>query len=449
MENQRTVPPTDPQLRHVVQNYASRIFICSLQCLILQVPPTAEHPDSAFQPNMSTYQQGEVPTIQNCSCAQCSDGRRTQAGSSTWNPVRQQGHFGNAISPYLNQDQNVDSRAETTMIAPNHAQAQFTPLQFSGIQDNFGYAPVPGRAGPPNVGLLQAPILNAPIAEDRRRLAGRYLNNPDAYVQLVNSKSSSCLKWPTSSEAASKRIEEPNSEGDSLDSTRTPVNSCLFGQLVNVGSKPESIHRCGKKREYVSNHIAVHKEKSAEIHRRIGTSADHPGRQGCYLYDGRGWFMWVMANAEVPGAIEEILAAQSPFYILTTPLVPDPFLLRALDIFESSTTVKLTLWPNRGTQTDRQDELTIQTPLISSIVAETPTDPEVAHIYEHVSSQSFHRDSHGTQHNDLRDPDISKSSTTVKPVLRLNRGTETDRRREVTLLIIPISSISAGTPTDA
>ena len=35
------------------------------------------------------------------------------------------------------------------------------------------------------MGLPRAQTLDASIAEGRRRLAGRYLNNPDAYVSTI------------------------------------------------------------------------------------------------------------------------------------------------------------------------------------------------------------------------------------------------------------------------
>ncbi|KAH9042292.1 hypothetical protein EDB84DRAFT_1473217 [Lactarius hengduanensis] len=155
MENQRRIRPRD---RHI--------------------PPTPEHPGPAFQPNMPTYQQGEDPTIQNCSCARCSDVQRTQAGLPTWYPnVGQQDpmDFGD---PVVNQDNN---RAESAMIIPNRAWAQFMPPQTA----NSGHAAIHERAGPPNMGSAQAPTLDASIAESRRRLAGRYLNNPDAYVTTI------------------------------------------------------------------------------------------------------------------------------------------------------------------------------------------------------------------------------------------------------------------------
>ncbi|KAI9447068.1 hypothetical protein BJY52DRAFT_1420528 [Lactarius psammicola] len=135
---------------------------------------------------MLTNQQGENPTIQNCFCARCSAVRRTQAGPPTWYPVEQPDprHFSNTIPPYLVQDQNVHNRAETAAIVPNRAWAQFVPPQTASIQDNSGYAPVQ-RVGPPNTGLPPDPTLDMLIAESRRRLAGRYLNNPDAYVSMI------------------------------------------------------------------------------------------------------------------------------------------------------------------------------------------------------------------------------------------------------------------------
>ncbi|KAH9012465.1 hypothetical protein EDB85DRAFT_1019980 [Lactarius pseudohatsudake] len=160
MEDQCPIVPTD---RHII-------------------PLTPEHPGPAFQPNMPTYQQGEDPTSQNCTCARCSDVQRTRAGPPTWYPVSQQDprHFGD---PAVNQDQNVDNRAETAMFVPNRAWTQFVPPQTARIQNYL--APVHGSAGPTNMGLAQAPTLDTSIAESRRRLAGRYLNNPGAYVSTI------------------------------------------------------------------------------------------------------------------------------------------------------------------------------------------------------------------------------------------------------------------------
>ncbi|KAI9449381.1 hypothetical protein BJY52DRAFT_1420014 [Lactarius psammicola] len=216
---------------------------------------------------MLAYQQGEDPTIQNCSCERCSDVWPTRAGPPTWYPVEQRDprHFSlitssrgkNAITPYPNL-QNVNSRAETTITVPDHTWAQVAPPQTAGIQDNFGYAP-PERAGPRNVGLLQAPMLDASLAEGRRRLAGRYLNNPDAFEmksQIVRDDTSDInddgfdvvafldfvvlnLLLPIKSFEFCASTSESVLRGMSAHEHR------LFSKLVNIGSK--YIHGRGKK----------------------------------------------------------------------------------------------------------------------------------------------------------------------------------------------------------
>ncbi|KAI9448602.1 hypothetical protein BJY52DRAFT_1228254 [Lactarius psammicola] len=80
---------------------------------------------------------------------------------------------------------SVDNRAETTMTVPNRAWAQFIPSPPARIQNNLGHAPVHERAGPPNMGLPWTPTLDTSITESLRRLAGSYLNNPDAYVSRI------------------------------------------------------------------------------------------------------------------------------------------------------------------------------------------------------------------------------------------------------------------------
>ncbi|KAH9021718.1 hypothetical protein EDB85DRAFT_2293406 [Lactarius pseudohatsudake] len=116
----------------------------------------------------------------------CSEVQHTQAGPSTWYPVEQQDprHLGNVVAPYhVNQDQDVVDNRDTAMIAPAHLRAQFAPPNTGRVQDN--YVPAQERAGPSNIGLLQAPILDTSIAESRRRLASRYLNNADAHVSMI------------------------------------------------------------------------------------------------------------------------------------------------------------------------------------------------------------------------------------------------------------------------
>jgi hypothetical protein len=142
MDNQWTIPPADPQRSHVVQNHACRIFKCLSQCLVLQIPPTAGFPAPAFQPNMPTYQQGEDPAIQNCSCVQCSGVRRTQAHPPTSNPDVSGLYDDDTVpttdyvffrkstrAPYVSQDQDIGNSAETALIVPDRVRAQFAPPQ--------------------------------------------------------------------------------------------------------------------------------------------------------------------------------------------------------------------------------------------------------------------------------------------------------------------------------
>ncbi|KAI9436622.1 hypothetical protein H4582DRAFT_2078248 [Lactarius indigo] len=139
---------------------------------------------------MSAYQQGYDTTIQNCSCAGCSEVQRAQAAPPTQYPIGHQDprHFG-AVTPHasVNQDQGVGGRvaSETALIAPDRAWAQFVPPQTERIQDTFGYAPIHERAGPFNTAFPRAPTLDASIAESRRRLASHYLNNLDTYVSMI------------------------------------------------------------------------------------------------------------------------------------------------------------------------------------------------------------------------------------------------------------------------
>ena len=88
-----------PQRRHVVDEFCTPSLQVLISVHILQMPPTAELPGHAFQPNMPVYQQGQDPIIQNCSCARCSVVQRTQAGPPAWNSIEQQDlrHLGVSI----------------------------------------------------------------------------------------------------------------------------------------------------------------------------------------------------------------------------------------------------------------------------------------------------------------------------------------------------------------
>jgi hypothetical protein len=136
------------------------------------------------RPNPTGGRSCSDPAPQNCSCVWCA--RPTQAGPPNWHPTEQQDprHFANASNPYTNQGQpeGVNNRAESVLL--NHA-AQFAPLQNARTPDNLGFAPIQERAGPPDMRFPWAQALDTSIAESRRRLAGRYLNNPNAYVSTI------------------------------------------------------------------------------------------------------------------------------------------------------------------------------------------------------------------------------------------------------------------------
>ena len=77
-------------MKHEVTAFVCRTLKYSFLYLLLQIPPTAELPGTAFQQNIPTYRQGEDPIIQNCSCVRCFAVRRTRAGPATWHPVEPQ-----------------------------------------------------------------------------------------------------------------------------------------------------------------------------------------------------------------------------------------------------------------------------------------------------------------------------------------------------------------------
>ncbi|KAN0131564.1 hypothetical protein V8E53_010672 [Lactarius tabidus] len=162
MDDQWAIPNTDQLHRHVV-------------------PPTAERPGPHYQ-NTLTPGQDTRATIPNCSCPWCSDAQPRPPPTSNHAEQRGPSHYGDAI---VNQDRGEGNRLDTSVNVPNRASENLLTVQAAGAQDNFSYAPVRDRAGPSNVGFPQAPTVDALIAEGRRRLAGRYLNNPEAYVSMI------------------------------------------------------------------------------------------------------------------------------------------------------------------------------------------------------------------------------------------------------------------------
>ena len=107
---------------------------------------------------MPTYQQGEGPNIQNCSCVWCSDGQLTQVRPTTQYPVEQQGptrpfgvsshHNDNGIpllirSPNLDLNQIVDNRVEDSATVPDRAWAPFIPSRAAVRANIFPHILIP------------------------------------------------------------------------------------------------------------------------------------------------------------------------------------------------------------------------------------------------------------------------------------------------------------------
>jgi len=136
---------------------------------------------------MPSYQQGENPIIQNCSCARCS-AVRTQAGPPAWYPwyPEQQDPRHIGVSG-LDDDLRLISLSLKRAGTPYSVGAQgFAPAQTAVSAKNRPHKHVMTiHEGPPNMGFPTARTLDTSIAEGRRRLAGQYLNNPDAFVRTI------------------------------------------------------------------------------------------------------------------------------------------------------------------------------------------------------------------------------------------------------------------------
>ncbi|KAH9059897.1 hypothetical protein EDB87DRAFT_676855 [Lactarius vividus] len=183
MDNQWPVPHTDPQYHHGVRQVNYAFHIRSFQCLISRshlprivlVPlsnPTKGVKIAPFRivpvRGVPRYSPSTLKLV-HLLCTPLDN--RIQ-------------RISNVVAPYyVNQDQDVIDNRDTSMIAPARLRTQFVPPNTGGAQDN--YVPTHERAGPSNMRLLQAPTLETSIAESRRRLASRYLNNADAHVSMI------------------------------------------------------------------------------------------------------------------------------------------------------------------------------------------------------------------------------------------------------------------------
>ncbi len=112
--------------------------------------------------------------------------------------------------PY--EDQNLGGDHPIGVVAPMDGQTQvwsvapqapvccqilcysyLAEIQLKQDQENVGYAPLPEAVGPLQVQIGaepdQAQVLDIPVPERLRRLAGRYVNNPESLVNGVHLES--------------------------------------------------------------------------------------------------------------------------------------------------------------------------------------------------------------------------------------------------------------------
>jgi len=95
--------------------------------------------------------------------------------------------------PYENQ--NLGGNHLTGVAATMDGQTQVWSVapQASQDQENVGYAPLPEAVDPLQVQIGaepdQAQVLDIPVSERLRRLAGRYVNNPESLVNGVHLES--------------------------------------------------------------------------------------------------------------------------------------------------------------------------------------------------------------------------------------------------------------------
>ncbi|KAI0276004.1 hypothetical protein BGY98DRAFT_1177967 [Russula aff. rugulosa BPL654] len=120
--------------------------------------------------------------IQDCPCSWCS--------RNGYNPLTVGGTM-EYQEPYWNQSLSGDH--PTTFAATMDGQTQTSVAPQAPHQENVGYVPVSEVVDPLRVQTGAEPdqvqVLDIPVSERLRRLAGRYVNNPESLVNGVHLES--------------------------------------------------------------------------------------------------------------------------------------------------------------------------------------------------------------------------------------------------------------------
>jgi len=120
------------------------------------------------------------PLAEGCPCPLCSRTRHND--THVWRIMAQQNPL-----PLGDPTAGVNNPMAIVPNVMDQAPAQFGVPQ---APENAGYAPLREVEGPPRAqtiaGLSQPQVSNAPVTESLRRLAGRYVNDPESLVNAVH-----------------------------------------------------------------------------------------------------------------------------------------------------------------------------------------------------------------------------------------------------------------------
>ncbi|KAF8495750.1 hypothetical protein F5888DRAFT_1709776 [Russula emetica] len=157
------------------------------------VPSTANGPIPADQWQNATQPDANA-VIQNCPCPMCSRTRNADYQTTTGTIENQDVRLPvESVVPYANQNVGgaYPTGIATTVDYPTQAWT-VTP-QTPQYKENAGYAPLYEAAGPSQIQIGTAPMiegaLDLSVPERLRRLAERYVNNQDSIVSGVHLES--------------------------------------------------------------------------------------------------------------------------------------------------------------------------------------------------------------------------------------------------------------------
>ncbi|KAH8978300.1 hypothetical protein EDB83DRAFT_1545512 [Lactarius deliciosus] len=141
--------------------------------------------DPAILLNAPSVQYGVNDITEHCVCAECT-GRAPNGPPTSYTAHRQDWDSRPSSDPYTSQFQGVSNLTGAPLTAPVLAQMHFAA---PGFQEQANPALSQATAGIPQtlavVQPRQNPTIGISAAENLRRLADRYVNNPASLVSVV------------------------------------------------------------------------------------------------------------------------------------------------------------------------------------------------------------------------------------------------------------------------